>query len=394
MILFAPALPAAYERPVEQVQPPPRFLPPAGANAIDRKPADEDEAPKPAKPAIRPPRVDPGVQAAEDGRIVRPPTWRRRPSAADIQEAYPQEALADGVGGQGVLICEVELDSTLSRCVAPEPPKGYGFGAAALSLAASFRIRPETIDGEPVVHGLVVAPVRFDPPDDASPPKVGWTASPTAAEVRAAMPRPGGKPATTGGRGVIRCTVTGGLLSDCRPVGDVTDPFSRAAIKLAPKFLLEKSFLNGKPVEGTIFDIPVMFDAPNTTPPPAVLEDPVRFIRAPTNAQKNAVFPQAAKDHGVTTLAVTEACVVAPDGSLTRCRATREEPVGVGGAEAATRLVNAFQLPTWSSEGRPIAGAPVTVDIVWAAPAAGAASGAAPPPSRATPGQRPPARRR
>ena len=296
------------------------------------------------------------------------------------------------MGGQAFILCEVEPDTTLSRCAVGDPIDGYGFGAAALSLAASFRVRPETIDGDPVVRGRVGAPIRFEPLEGATPPKAIWIASPTQVDVRAAMPRPRGRPATSGGVGVMRCTVAGGLLSDCRPSGDRTDPFGRAAVKLAAKFSIHRIFPNGRATDGTIIDIPVVFDGPGEKPPAPALANPVTFLKAPTNAQKNAVFPAAARDHGVTTLAVSETCVLGPDGGLTRCKATKEEPVGVGGAEAATRLVNAFQLPTWS-EGRPLAGAPVTVDIVWAPPTAvpkpaGLAPAAAPSAPPAKPARR------
>ena len=45
--------------------------------------------------------------------------------------------------------------------VTSETPTGYGFGAAALKLAGSFKMKPETRDGEPVAGALVTIPMPF-----------------------------------------------------------------------------------------------------------------------------------------------------------------------------------------------------------------------------------------
>ena len=301
------------------------------------------------------------------GHLVGVPVWKRRPTRAEIRNVYPSTAAADGIGGLAQVFCIVEPDNTLSGCDAVDPKGGYGFGKAALSLTASFRIQPGTVDGRPIAKGMVRIPIRFDPPAQTKPVGVLWVSSPRPANIRAVTTRYRLRSAA-GGVGVMRCTVTGDTLNDCRPVGEMTALFSRAAVELAPQFNIYKNFANGRPTDGTIFNIPVIFDGLGATPPIPVLDNPVRFIRAPTNAQKNAVFPAAAKARGVTTIAVSESCVVSPDGSLAGCRTTKEDPVGVGGAEAAIRLVNAFQLPTWTAEGRPVAGAAVKVDIVWAPP--------------------------
>ena len=79
------------------------------------------------------------------------PDWLQRPGADAIAKAYPEAAQRMGVGGLVTLGCEVTAAGAVTNCgVISEAPQGYGFSRAALSLSRYFRMRPGSVDGQPV----------------------------------------------------------------------------------------------------------------------------------------------------------------------------------------------------------------------------------------------------
>jgi protein TonB len=100
----------------------------------------------------------PAVAGAQDA----PPKWIRKPSGDDLARAYPQKAASLGISGRGVIKCAITLKGDLTDCVVlEETPLGYGFGAAALSLAPKFRMQPAIKDGAPVPGVSVTIPLNF-----------------------------------------------------------------------------------------------------------------------------------------------------------------------------------------------------------------------------------------
>lgn len=74
--------------------------------------------------------------------LVVPVRWARRPSQAEIDGAFPAQALPTGVGGEATVRCQIEADGTLSACsVGSETEGDLGFGQAALGLAPRFRVQ-------------------------------------------------------------------------------------------------------------------------------------------------------------------------------------------------------------------------------------------------------------
>jgi len=104
------------------------------------------------------------------------PDWAAVPTGADLGAAYPPQALAARVAGEAEIACVTTAEGLMADCkVTAEAPAGAGFGAAALTLAAKFRMKPITQDGQPVGGGQVRIPIRFlpgPPPGAASRPSV------------------------------------------------------------------------------------------------------------------------------------------------------------------------------------------------------------------------------
>lgn len=180
------------------------------------------------------------------------------PTAAEVAAAFPERAKAAGVSGAVALNCTVTRHAGLSGCVAVgEEPRGYGFAAAALRVARSIKVA----DGR---DAQVLVPVNFStevlkPGFTAVTPK--WTATPTAADFQATIPKHENGPNDI--RVTLVCDVqAGGTLSGC--VVDRETPagqgFGEAVLALAPKFKVEPWSAEGQPVVGAKVRVPVRYD--------------------------------------------------------------------------------------------------------------------------------------
>lgn len=89
------------------------------------------------------------------------PRWLARPGPREFERFYPPRARDLGREGRVTLDCIVAADGSLGCRVAREQPAGYGFGAAALKIAPSFRIAPRMEDGRPTEGGTLQVDIAF-----------------------------------------------------------------------------------------------------------------------------------------------------------------------------------------------------------------------------------------
>lgn len=73
------------------------------------------------------------------------PHWLRRPS--NLQIYYPRRAIQNEINGDVVLDCLVTIAGALNCSVVSETPPQWGFGAAALRIAADHRMEPAVRNG-------------------------------------------------------------------------------------------------------------------------------------------------------------------------------------------------------------------------------------------------------
>jgi outer membrane biosynthesis protein TonB len=117
---------------------------------------------------LRPPYVTPDVTRM--AHIVKSASIVSKPTNAQVQAAYPPRALDNQIQGGAVIECVVMTTGKLAEChVYDEQPTGYGFGQAALDLAADFLLKPRLIDGEVVGGAPVRIGVAFSSNDPAAP---------------------------------------------------------------------------------------------------------------------------------------------------------------------------------------------------------------------------------
>lgn len=80
--------------------------------------------------------------------MISAPHWLRQPQ--DLTRYYPQRALVREIEGAADLDCIVRVTGQLACVVTSETPATWGFGEAALAIAAAYRMAPATRDGAPI----------------------------------------------------------------------------------------------------------------------------------------------------------------------------------------------------------------------------------------------------
>lgn len=113
-------------------------------------------------------RAQPSKQGLLDN-----PQWARAPSAASMVRAAPVVAGAVGLTGAVRLTCKVETEGDLKDCkIDEELPAKLGYGAAAASLAGSYKVSAIQLAAGGPIHSATVR-IGFEPPLLGEPYKPG-----------------------------------------------------------------------------------------------------------------------------------------------------------------------------------------------------------------------------
>ncbi len=213
-------------------------------------------------------QASPPAQAAPatPGHIVTAPGWLERPSAEQMKAFFPKAAALSKITGDVTIHCQIDATGALSACaVTKEAPPGLGFGEAAVAMAATFRMRPKTVDGAPAA-GEVNIPIHFSlPPGPAPEPGTpSWISIPTTDDMAKAYPSHASHVGISG-QVMMQCAATAeGEMSDCRILQETPsdEGFGRAALSISGKFRLTPLTPEGKSVAGTTINIPIAFRLP------------------------------------------------------------------------------------------------------------------------------------
>lgn len=128
------------------------------------QPEEEEEVIKPEEEEVKPDEEE--VAAVEEpqptwGLEISDVQWVREPSSRDFARYFPRRALDEGQSGNVTLDCVIGGNGRLNCSVASESPSGYGFGAAALSIAGQTRVRNQLRDGNPAAGRHLRLPLSF-----------------------------------------------------------------------------------------------------------------------------------------------------------------------------------------------------------------------------------------
>ncbi|OYX69229.1 MAG: hypothetical protein B7Y78_09765 [Caulobacter sp. 35-67-4] len=106
------------------------------------------------------------------------PDWLEKPTADDMEWAYPAHAQRKEIDGKAVINCKVGYDGLLRDCrIVSEAPAGEDFGVAALALSQKFRMIPPEAGADSLPD--VTIPVVFQVPrSEPFQPKTAGEASP------------------------------------------------------------------------------------------------------------------------------------------------------------------------------------------------------------------------
>ena len=195
--------------------------------------------------------------------------WRKAPTFAEVLAAYPAKARAARVGGAAAIDCRIQEDGHVANCRSlKETPTGYGFFAAAKSLAPLFVTPTTTTDTHASIVGsrahltVTFAAGALDTPT----PVIGrpkWVAVPAINDLAAVLPPEARKASVYKARVMMACSVVAeGAVDGC--VVSSEDPaglgYGAAAVKLSHYFRLAVWTDEGLPTVGGTVTIPLRFD--------------------------------------------------------------------------------------------------------------------------------------
>src|SRR5580693_2464108 len=258
--------------------------------------------------------------------------WIHKPDNAMILSVWPAGAYQARVSGSALLNCKVDAHGLAEECqVVSESPKGLGFGAAALLLRPTFKLKPAMGPDGPIT-AMMNIPIQFNAEDNddiqfqnsSHGPGVNmgsrtislngtrpemrevtmldhpiWVRAAGFDDLARAYPAKGGG---VEGYAVAHCHVErSGELSGCEPRKEIPENhgFAAAAVKLALRFQVSPESAQAPHRTPLWVDVPIRF------PPPDELKD--RVVASPTwlvgfdPERAPKLFPPEAVAKGLTT---------------------------------------------------------------------------------------------
>jgi TonB family protein len=190
--------------------------------------------------------------------------------AAAMLAHYPAAARAAGVGGKAMISCARITHGAPDACkVTDEQPEHWGFGAAALTLAALDAPRPAAPSRAEDPPWLITFTFSPKPPsitpDVLAPlhPPPRMVAHPSDQQMLAVYPYAARDTATEGFVIMLCAIAADGRMKDCIAHANPSrEGFEAAALKLAPDFRAATTTDDGAPTVGTTITIPILFAEP------------------------------------------------------------------------------------------------------------------------------------
>lgn len=312
-------------------------------------------------------------------RLITNGVWETMPTKAQADEAYPDEALEEGLEGRAIVGCTVGETGLLKACaIDAESPVGVGFGEAAVGLMKRYKMKPQTSGGQPTAGGRVAVPVNFflagDEPAPAGTPlreTVDWLSAPTIAQWSAAYPiAPAsgpmkriaysreGKERDGDGAGtavaILKCRIDqNGRLTACRVDRETPEQagVGEAARSLIPYFRAPSEDQYGV-TAGAPVSLMIAFPGDSTARLPQSLAEPTPAARA-SYAQVEAAFPARARAAGKLGGEAAVRCRRDDAGWAKGCIVVTERPADMGFGEAVMSLSPTFRFTLWSYAGTP-----------------------------------------
>jgi hypothetical protein len=100
--------------------------------------------------------------------VISNPDWIKKPDGDDVSRFYPSLASFLSISGRARINGAVtDLGALIDCTTLSETPAGFGFGQASIQMSAMFRMKPRTLDGEPVGGARVTVPLNFLPAADS-----------------------------------------------------------------------------------------------------------------------------------------------------------------------------------------------------------------------------------
>ncbi len=167
-----------------------------------------------------------------------------------------------------------------------------------------------------------------------------------------------------------RCAGTAGSVGELKACQVLSETPQGLGLAEAAQRLSGRFHITTDPVPGARRDVQI--DLPiHFTGDAAASEAPsdLGWSRMPPPELAQALFPEVARAAGTKTGHATLSCAIANDGGLKLCAVEHEEPAGQGFGAAALIMADLMGTSPWTTAGRPIAGAHVTLPLRFDAPA-------------------------